>query len=174
MIYFFHPYSHGSTLDYDRKDASFRSSGEVYFVHINQSYSQLRECVQVAYLDPGNWATAIESGSRFGYDQLWVLVLSNLIAIQLQALSSRLGLASGKHLAQICRDSYPAHVYRLLWLMTEVSIVALDLTMVLGTAVRSSNTDALLPNSSVLHHNFLRSQESSDICRHSDRTEPTI
>jgi NRAMP (natural resistance-associated macrophage protein)-like metal ion transporter len=87
---------------------------------------------QVAYLDPGNWATAIESGSRFGYRQLWVLVLANLIAIQLQTLSSRLGLVSGKHLAQVCRDSYPPVVCRLLWLMTEVSIVALDLTMVLG------------------------------------------
>lgn len=88
--------------------------------------------MQVAYLDPGNWATAIESGSRFGYDQLWILVLSNLIAIHLQALSSRLGLASGKHLAQVCRDSYPPAVCRFLWLMTEASIVALDLTMVLG------------------------------------------
>eukprot|EP00892_Ulva_mutabilis_P003200 jgi/Ulvmu1/12881/UM098_0069.1 len=91
--------------------------------------------VAVAYLDPGNWATAIESGSRFGYDQLWILVLSNVIAIHLQALSSRLGLASGKHLAQVCRDSYPPAICRLLWLMTEASIVALDLTMVLGTAI---------------------------------------
>lgn len=89
-------------------------------------------CLQVAYLDPGNWATAIESGSRFGYRQLWVLVLANLIAIQLQTLSSRLGLVSGKHLAQVCRDSYPPIVCRLLWIMTEISIVALDLTMVLG------------------------------------------
>jgi Mn2+/Fe2+ NRAMP family transporter len=88
--------------------------------------------LQVAYLDPGNWATAIESGSRFGYRQLWVLVLANLIAIQLQTLSARLGLASGKHLAQVCRDSYPLIVCRLLWIMTEISIVALDLTMVLG------------------------------------------
>lgn len=89
---------------------------------------------QVAYLDPGNWATAIESGSRFGYDQLWILVLSNVIAIHLQALSSRLGLASGKHLAQVCRDSYPPGICLLLWLMTEASIVALDLTMVLGAS----------------------------------------
>ena len=91
-----------------------------------------RTGLQVAYLDPGNWATAIESGSRFGYRQLWVLVLANLIAIQLQTLSSRLGLVSGKHLAQVCRDSYPPIVCRLLWIMTEISIVALDLTMVLG------------------------------------------
>jgi manganese transport protein len=89
-------------------------------------------CLQVAYLDPGNWATAIESGSRFGYSQLWLLVLSNLIAIHLQALSSRLGLVTGKHLAQICRDSYPRSICTMLWIMTEVSIVALDLTMVLG------------------------------------------
>jgi Natural resistance-associated macrophage protein len=57
--------------------------------------------LQVAYLDPGNWATAIDSGSRFGYSQLWLLILSNLIAIHLQALASRLGLVTGKHLAQV-------------------------------------------------------------------------
>lgn len=91
-----------------------------------------RACSQVAYLDPGNWATAVESGSRFGYEQLWVLVLSNLIAIGLQALAARLGLVTGKHLAQVCRDSYPPVVCKLLWIMNEISIVALDLTMVLG------------------------------------------
>ena len=85
-------------------------------------------------MDPGNWATAIDSGSRFGYSQLWLLILSNLIAIHLQALASRLGLVTGKHLAQVCRDSYPRGINTMLWLMTEASIVALDLTMVLGAA----------------------------------------
>lgn len=86
----------------------------------------------MAYLDPGNWATAVESGSRFGYEQLWVLVLANVIAIGLQTLAARLGLVTGKHLAQVCRDSYPPVVCKLLWIMNEISIVALDLTMVLG------------------------------------------
>lgn len=57
--------------------------------------------VSVAYLDPGNWATAIEAGSRFGYQLIWILVLSNLIAILLQTLAARLGLVTGKHLAQV-------------------------------------------------------------------------
>uniref|UniRef100_A0A061SL89 Manganese transport protein n=1 Tax=Tetraselmis sp. GSL018 TaxID=582737 RepID=A0A061SL89_9CHLO len=91
--------------------------------------------VSVAYLDPGNWATAIEGGSRFGYDLVWVVVLSNLIAILLQTLAARLGLVTGKHLAQHCRHEYPPLVSVLLWMLCEVSIVALDLTMVIGTAV---------------------------------------
>ena len=92
---------------------------------------------QVAYLDPGNWATAIESGSRFGFEQVWILVLSNLIAILLQTLAVRLGLVTGKHLAQVCRESYPPFICKLLWIMTEVSIVALDLTMVLGALLNA-------------------------------------
>ncbi|WIA38911.1 hypothetical protein OEZ86_005064 [Tetradesmus obliquus] len=91
--------------------------------------------VSVAYMDPGNWATAIEAGSRFGYQLVWVVVLSNLIAILLQTLAARLGLVTGKHLAQVCREAYPPVVCILLWVLAEVSIVALDLTMVLGTAI---------------------------------------
>mmetsp|Transcript_24937 Transcript_24937/g.69548 ORF Transcript_24937/g.69548 Transcript_24937/m.69548 type:complete len:890 (-) Transcript_24937:66-2735(-) len=91
--------------------------------------------VSVAYLDPGNWATAIEGGSRFGYDLVWVVVLSNLIAILLQTLAARLGLVTGKHLALLCRQEYPRLVCVLLWVLCEISIVALDLTMVIGTAV---------------------------------------
>eukprot|EP00878_Enallax_costatus_P020006 GHUV01021130.1.p2 GENE.GHUV01021130.1~~GHUV01021130.1.p2 ORF type:complete len:144 (+),score=24.42 GHUV01021130.1:386-817(+) len=91
--------------------------------------------VSVAYMDPGNWATAIEAGSRFGYQLVWVVVLSNLIAILLQTLAARLGLVTGKHLAQVCREAYPPVICHLLWVLCEVSIVALDLTMVLGTAI---------------------------------------
>ncbi|PNH12513.1 Divalent metal cation transporter MntH [Tetrabaena socialis] len=78
--------------------------------------------VSVALVDPGNWATAIEAGSRFGYELVWVVVASNLIAILLQTLAARLGIVSGKHLAQVCA---------LLWVLCEISIVALDLTMLL-------------------------------------------
>jgi NRAMP (natural resistance-associated macrophage protein)-like metal ion transporter len=66
---------------------------------------------------------------------VWVVVLSNLIAIQLQTLAARLGLVTGRNLAQVCRESYPRSVCVLLWLLSEVSIVALDATMVVGTAV---------------------------------------
>eukprot|EP00198_Chlamydomonas_reinhardtii_P011456 XP_001700793.1 predicted protein [Chlamydomonas reinhardtii] len=91
--------------------------------------------VSVALVDPGNWATAIEAGSRFGYELVWVVVASNLVAILLQTLAARLGIVTGKHLAQVCRESYPPQVCALLWALCEVSIVALDLTMLLGTAI---------------------------------------
>ena len=63
--------------------------------------------VSVGYMDPGNWATDLEGGARFGYQLLWVLVMSNLMAILLQTLSARLGIVSGRDLAQACRESYP-------------------------------------------------------------------
>lgn len=88
--------------------------------------------VSVSYLDPGNWATAIEGGARHGYKLLWLVLLSNAIAILLQTLAARLGLVSGMHLAQLCRRHYPRPVSLVLWLMNELSVVALDLTMVLG------------------------------------------
>ncbi|KAF8064691.1 nramp2 [Scenedesmus sp. PABB004] len=91
--------------------------------------------VSVAYMDPGNLGAAIEAGSRHGYQLVWVVVLSNLIAILLQTLAARLGLVTGKHLAQVCREAYPPAVCLLLWVLCEISIVALDLTMVLGTAI---------------------------------------
>lgn len=88
--------------------------------------------VSVSYLDPGNWATAIEGGARHGYKLLWLVLLSNMVAILLQTLAARLGLVSGMHLAQICRQHYPRPVCLMLWLLNELSVVALDLTMVLG------------------------------------------
>lgn len=88
--------------------------------------------VSVSYLDPGNWATAIEGGARHGYKLLWLVILSNMVAILLQTLAARLGLVSGMHLAQICRQQYPRPVCLMLWLLNELSVVALDLTMVLG------------------------------------------
>ncbi|KAL2652982.1 hypothetical protein R1flu_021110 [Riccia fluitans] len=91
--------------------------------------------VAVGFMDPGNWATLIEGGSRFGYELLWVVVLANLIAILLQTLSARLGVVTGKHLAQICREEYPRAVCISLWVFCEISIITLDLTMVLGTAI---------------------------------------
>ncbi|KAJ7548820.1 hypothetical protein O6H91_07G028500 [Diphasiastrum complanatum] len=90
--------------------------------------------VSIGYMDPGNWATAIEGGSRFGYELIWTVVLSNLIAILLQSLAARLGLVTGKHLAQVCHDEYPRPVCVSLWLLCEASLVALDMAMVLGTA----------------------------------------
>jgi len=91
--------------------------------------------VSVGYMDPGNWATDIAGGSRFGYQLIWVLLMSNLMAIVLQTLSVRLGVVTGKDLAQACRDYYPSFLTVPLWLLCELAIVACDLAEVLGTAV---------------------------------------
>ncbi|HPT28625.1 MAG TPA: Nramp family divalent metal transporter, partial [Bryobacteraceae bacterium] len=91
--------------------------------------------VSVGYMDPGNWATDIEGGARFGYQLLWVLVLSNAMAILLQTLSARLGIASGLDLAQACRLTYPKLVSKALWVLCELAIAACDLAELLGAAI---------------------------------------
>jgi manganese transport protein len=91
--------------------------------------------VCVGYMDPGNWATDIAGGARFGYTLLFVVMLSNLMAILLQALAARLGIASGRDLAQACRAYYPRPVNYLLWAACELAIVACDLAEVIGTAI---------------------------------------
>jgi manganese transport protein len=91
--------------------------------------------VSVGYMDPGNWATDLEGGARFGYQLIWVLVLSNLMAILLQTLSARLGIVSQRDLAQACRETYPRPVSYALWLLCEIAIAACDLAEVLGAAI---------------------------------------
>lgn len=91
--------------------------------------------VAVGYMDPGNWATDLAGGSKFGYTLLFVILISNLFAILLQYLSAKLGIVSGRDLAQACRDSFPKWVNVILWLMTEVMITACDLAEVIGSAI---------------------------------------
>src|SRR5689334_4323841 len=91
--------------------------------------------VAVGYMDPGNWATDLAGGSKFGYTLLAVIMLSNLTAIFLQALAARLGIATGRDLAQACRDAYPRPVGVLLWVACELAIIACDLAEVIGTAI---------------------------------------
>src|SRR5215470_3286442 len=91
--------------------------------------------VAVGYMDPGNWATSFAGGSKFGYALLTVALLSNLMAILLQALCARLGIGSGRDLAQACRDAFPRAVSWPLWLMAEIAICATDLAEVIGTAI---------------------------------------
>ena len=91
--------------------------------------------ISVGYMDPGNWATDIAGGARFGYTLLSVILLSNLMAILLQALAARLGIVTGRDLAQACRDSYPRPVNFALWLACEAAIIACDLAEVIGTAI---------------------------------------
>jgi manganese transport protein len=91
--------------------------------------------VAVGYMDPGNWATDLEGGARFGYQLLWVLVMSNAMAVLLQTLSARLGIVRGRDLAQACRETYPRSINLALWALCEVAIAACDLAEVLGAAI---------------------------------------
>jgi manganese transport protein len=91
--------------------------------------------VAVGYMDPGNWATSLAGGSKFGYTLLVVALISNIMAIVLQALCARLAVASGRDLAQACRDAYPRWASYPLWAAAEIAIIATDLAEVIGTAI---------------------------------------
>ncbi len=91
--------------------------------------------VAVGYMDPGNWATDLAGGARFGYALLSVVFVSNLLAVLLQALAARLGIASGRDLAQACRDRFSRRTTIFLWILAEVAIAATDLAEVIGSAI---------------------------------------
>jgi len=91
--------------------------------------------VAVGYMDPGNWATDLAGGAKYGYTLLSVIMVSNLMAILLQALAARLGIASGRDLAQACRDHYSRTTTFFLWVLCEVAIAACDLAEVIGAAI---------------------------------------
>ena len=91
--------------------------------------------VAVGYMDPGNWATSLAGGSRFGYTLLSVALISNIMAIVLQSLCARLAVASGRDLAQACRDAFPRWVAWPLWALAEIAIIATDIAEVIGTAI---------------------------------------
>jgi manganese transport protein len=91
--------------------------------------------VSVGYMDPGNWVTDLAAGSEFAYRLIWVLVLSNVMAVLLQTLSARLGLVTGRDLAQACHDDYPVAVRYVLFVLCEIAIAACDLAEVLGSAI---------------------------------------
>jgi manganese transport protein len=91
--------------------------------------------VAVGYMDPGNWATDLAGGSRFGYALLSVILISNLMAVLLQGLASKLGIVTGRDLAQACRDHYSQPVVYILWFLCEIAIAACDLAEVIGSAI---------------------------------------
>jgi manganese transport protein len=91
--------------------------------------------VAVGYMDPGNWATSLAGGSKFGYTLLTVVLMSSIFAMILQHLSLKLGIVTGRDLAQMCRDKYPKPVAILLWIMAEIMIIATDLAEVIGSAI---------------------------------------
>ena len=91
--------------------------------------------VSVGYMDPGNWATDIAGGSQFGYRLLWVLLMSNIMAVLLQSLSARLGIVRMRDLAQASKESYPKGINYILYFLAEIAIAACDLAEVLGMAI---------------------------------------
>src|ERR1017187_5719876 len=91
--------------------------------------------ISVGYMDPGNWATDLQGGSKYGYTLIWVLLMSNIMALILQSLSARLGIVRGRDLAQANREAYPKHVNFMLYILAEIAIAACDLAEVLGMAI---------------------------------------
>jgi manganese transport protein len=91
--------------------------------------------VSVGYMDPGNWATDLAGGAQFGYALIWVILLSNLMAMFLQSLCVKLGVVTGRDLAQACREQYSKPVAVVLWFLCEIAIIACDLAEVIGSAV---------------------------------------
>jgi manganese transport protein len=89
----------------------------------------------IAYMDPGNYATNIQAGAKYGYDLLWVVVAANLIAMLFQALSAKLGIATGRNLAEMCRDRFPRPVVWAMWVVSEIAAMATDLAEFLGGAI---------------------------------------
>src|ERR1700719_1148898 len=130
---------------FTRKGKAERSLSEVHgSIPVPQGMSWARHLlafsgpgymVAVGYMDPGNWATDIAGGSKFGYTLLSVILLSNLMAMFLQALSAKLGIATGRDLAQACRENYSRPTAMFLWVVCEIAIAACDLAEVLGSAV---------------------------------------
>src|SRR5882757_6337959 len=114
---------------------SIRVPGNVGFWRKLLAFSGPGYLVAVGYMDPGNWATDLAGGSQFGYTLLSVVLLSNLMAILLQSLCAKLGIVTGRDLAQACRDSYSRPVTVTLWLMCEIAICACDLAEVIGSAI---------------------------------------
>lgn len=127
------------------KKASSESLSEVHSsVDISQKKGTLKKffaflgpayLISVGYMDPGNWATDLAGGSKYGYQLIWVLLMSNLIALLLQSLSARLGIVRGRDLAQASRETYPKYVNFYLYLLAEIAIAACDLAEVLGMAI---------------------------------------
>src|SRR6202166_2683791 len=89
----------------------------------------------IAYIDPGNFATNIQAGAKYGYDLLWVVLAANLIAMLFQGLSAKLGIVTGRNLAEMCRDEFPRPVVWAMWVVSEIAAMATDLAEFLGGAI---------------------------------------
>ncbi|MEW6509756.1 MAG: Nramp family divalent metal transporter [Bacteroidota bacterium] len=124
-----------TTVSLSEVHRSVAVPGNVSFLKRLLAFAGPAYLVSVGYMDPGNWATDIEGGARFGTQLIWVLLMSNLMAVLLQTLAARMGIVAGRDLAQACRENYPKPVGYVLWILCEIAIAACDLAEVLGTAI---------------------------------------
>jgi manganese transport protein len=131
-------------MPYDQSSVAIHSLNEVHASVSTSHMGRWRRLfafagpaylVSVGYMDPGNWVTDLMGGAQFGYRLLWVIVMSNLMALLLQTLSARLGIITRRDLAQACRDEYPNGVAYTLWILCELAIIACDLAEVIGAAI---------------------------------------
>ncbi len=111
-------------------DTKMKKGWKTIFSFLGPAY-----LISVGYMDPGNWATDLQGGSKFGYSLIWVLLMSNLMALLLQGLSARLGIVRGRDLAQANREAYPKFINIILYVLAEIAIAACDLAEVLGMAI---------------------------------------
>ena len=121
----------------------------------------------IAYMDPGNFATNIQAGAKYGYALLWVVLLANLIAMLFQALSAKLGIVTGRNLAEMCRERFPKPVVYAMWVVSEIAAMATDLAEFLGGAVGLS----LLFNMPLLRRHDRHGHRH---LRHPDGGEPRL
>ena len=110
-------------------------SGERNGLRASLAFAGPAVVASIAYMDPGNFATNIQAGAKFGYGLLWVVLLANVIAMLFQGLSAKLGIVSGKNLAEMCRDSFPRPVVLAMWVVSEIAAMATDLAEFLGGAI---------------------------------------
>src|SRR5689334_12928351 len=110
--------------------AGERSGARAYLAFVGPAV-----VASIAYMDPGNFATNIQSGAKYGYTLLWVVLLANLIAMLFQALSAKLGIVTGRNLAEMCRDQFPKPVVYGMWVISEIAAMATDLAEFLGGAI---------------------------------------
>src|SRR5437868_8674392 len=126
-----HSYTSLSEVHHSIDTTSTKRNGwRKAFAYLGPAY-----LVSVGYMDPGNWATDLAGGSQFGYKLIWVLLMSNLMALLLQNMSARLGIVRGRDLAQANRETYPQYINMCLYILAEIAIAACDLAEVLGMAI---------------------------------------
>ncbi|MDD4890018.1 MAG: Nramp family divalent metal transporter [Phycisphaerae bacterium] len=129
------PDSHPTTLSLSEVHGSVATSGQKGLFRRMLAFAGPAYLISVGYMDPGNWATDLEGGGRFGYSLVWVLLMSNLMAVLLQTMAARLGVVTGRDLAQACRDNYNRGASIVLWVLCEIAIAATDLAELLGTTI---------------------------------------